>query len=291
MRNSLCAMVLSLVIIVAAKPASACMSMAKLDLEDIKYADVVVVGRIKNYEIVRSTDEYSEFLRNKYGQKDLLIDYARFNVSVDEVLVGQPPAVISVTWDNSTFGEPEKMKEEPYLIGLRKPGSKVPPLRGPSATILPSREPGSLTVLQAPCASAFIFEAKSIKAKVIREILDGVPKDDRTPLELRRESTLGHGDSIEDGIANSCLQKIVEVWNKNYPKEIRPKIYREAVVIFDIMSSGELLNQRISDAAGQNILAESILKSIKLASPCPGFPQEVKKRLDVISVIKIWERE
>ncbi|MDR0674176.1 MAG: hypothetical protein LBF93_11125 [Zoogloeaceae bacterium] len=163
--------VVSLAIILAAQPASACRMNAHLEPNDIKYADVVVVGRIANYEIVRPTDEVSEFMRKTYGQKDVLSDYARFDVLVDEVLVGQPPAVISVTWDNSTFSEPEKMEEGPYLIGLREPASQAPPLRGPSATILPSQEPGSLTVLQAPCAPAFIFEATSASAKTIRDIL------------------------------------------------------------------------------------------------------------------------
>lgn len=163
---------------------------ASLELDDIKYASVVVIGRIVDYEIVldqavrkkwkemleRSADKSTESWRLDSEQKRFLSDYARFKVLVDKVLVGQPPNVISVTWNNSTFGEPEKMKEGPYLIGLREPGSKSPPLRGPSATILPSPEPKSLTVLQAPCAPAFILEATSAEAKKIREMLGGAAK-------------------------------------------------------------------------------------------------------------------
>ena len=187
MRNCLCAMVMSLAIILAAKPASACLMAASLKPDDIKYASVVVIGRIINYEIVldqairkqrkemleRSADKSTEDWRLMSEREDFSSDYARFSVLVDEVLVGQPPNVISVTWDNSTFGEPEKMKEGPYLIGLREPGSKSPPLPGPSATF---PEPKSLTVLQAPCAPPFILEATSAKAKTIREMLGGAAK-------------------------------------------------------------------------------------------------------------------
>lgn len=190
MRNCLCATVISLATILAAKPASACLMAADLQLDDIKYAGVVVIGRIVDYEIVldqavrkerkdmleRSTDKSTEFWRSMSEQKHFLSDYARFKVLVDQVLVGQSPKVISVTWDNSTFGEPEKMEDGPYLIGLRQPGSKSPPLRGPSATILPSPEPKSLTVLQAPCAPAFIVEATSAEAKTIRKMLGGAAK-------------------------------------------------------------------------------------------------------------------
>ena len=188
--TSLCTMVMSMAIILAAKPARACLMVADLQLDDVKYASVVVVGRIVDYEIVldqavrkerkemleRSADKSAQYWRLMSEQKDFLSDYARFKVVVDEVLVGRPPKVISVTWDNSTFGEPEKMKDGRYLIGLRKPGSKSPPLRGPSATILPSPEPKLLTVLQAPCAPAFIFEATSSEAKTIKKKLSGAAK-------------------------------------------------------------------------------------------------------------------
>jgi hypothetical protein len=104
-------------------------------------------------------------------EKSLMSDYAAFEVQVDKVLLGKAPHRLSVTWDNSTFGEPKSMGAGPYLFALRRPSSPTPPLRGPSATILPNREPGSLTVLQAPCSSPFIFEGASRQAREIRQIL------------------------------------------------------------------------------------------------------------------------
>jgi hypothetical protein len=190
MRNCLCSMVMILATILAAKPANTCLAASGLKLDDIKYASVVVIGRIVDYEIVldqkvrqerkemldRSTNKSSEYWRMMSEQKHFLSDYARFRVLVDKVLVGNSPSIISVTWNNSTFGEPEKMKKGPYLIGLREPGSKSPPLRGPSATILPSPDPKSLTVLQAPCAPAFILESTSAEAKTIKKMLGGAAK-------------------------------------------------------------------------------------------------------------------
>lgn len=172
-RRSFLAVVASLSCLFVALPASACRAHASLELSDIQYASVVVVGRIQNYEIVQATDERSKFWRARSKSKKILSDYARFEVVVDEVLSGHPPQVIPVTWDNSTFGEPEAMKAVPYLIGLREPGSKAPPLRGPSATTLPTPEPESLTVLQAPCGQAFILETTSAEAQGIRSIVGG----------------------------------------------------------------------------------------------------------------------
>lgn len=196
MRNFLSAMMISLIIILVAQPASACMMMAGLRLSDIEYASVVVVGKITKYEIVRdmefrrrykeglerSPDKTSEYWKREYARatsetERFLNDYARFDVLVDDVLVGQASKVITVTWNNSTFGEPEKMKDGSYLIGLREPSSKSPPVRGPSATVLPAKEPESLIVLQAPCASAFIFEATSSEAQAVRNFLATLPKN------------------------------------------------------------------------------------------------------------------
>ena len=154
----------------AADRAHACMAQAPLELADIKYADVVVVGRISNYTIVR--DPYvSPQRRDSSKGASFLGDYAKFDVLIDEVLVGKAAQSVTVTWDNSTFGEPESMPSGPFLIALRDPRSRGLPLRGPSATILPNPEPSSLTVLQAPCSDPFIFASSSDRARTILQIL------------------------------------------------------------------------------------------------------------------------
>lgn len=162
--------------------ASACVTRARLDLADIKHADVVVIGRISDYEHVLDPDARKrredmmrtapEPLRAILGkQSSFLSDYVRFQVNVDEVLSGDAPNVFPVTWDNSTFGEPDTIKPGSYLIAVRKSEAQRPPLRGASATIMPTPEPDKMTVLQAPCASAFLFNAESEEAQGIRRIL------------------------------------------------------------------------------------------------------------------------
>jgi hypothetical protein len=189
MRNCLYAIAFSLSVILLAKPTNACMTMEAIKLDDIKYASVVVIGRITNYEVVLDQavrqerkkelarpnlpPEYRKALSR---QKSFMSDYAHFNVLVDEVLVGAPPQVLSVTWDNSTFGEPKKLDEGPFLIALRKQDAQTPPLRGPSATILPVPEPQSLTILQAPCAPPFMLKATSAETKKVRDLLSGGAK-------------------------------------------------------------------------------------------------------------------
>ena len=158
---------------------------ASRDLNDVKYADVVLIGRVRNYKIVRDEEfrkrmlanpKFSSDLRAYYeGHNTVISDYGQLEIEVSEVLAGKTPTRVSVTWSNSTFGNPEAMASGPYLMALCKARSKVPPLRGPSATVLPDPEPESLIVLQAPCAAPFIFDPTSDGARIVRAILAGQP--------------------------------------------------------------------------------------------------------------------
>ncbi len=162
--------------------AHACSVFVPSTLGDVSYADVVVIGRVDNYRIIRdeafrrrmlALPSLSMDMRKTYEdpKQSLLPDYARFDIQVEEVLIGRAPGRLSVRWNNSTFREPEQMVSGRYLIALRRPGSANPPLRGPSATISPSSDLDALTPVQAPCSSAFIFDAESEEARTVRGIL------------------------------------------------------------------------------------------------------------------------
>ncbi|MES2435699.1 MAG: hypothetical protein V4586_17960 [Pseudomonadota bacterium] len=167
----------------------ACATYAEMDYRDILRADLVVVGDVLQYEIIDPDPD---------PNKGRLLNYARFDVRVREVLAGPSsesvaprsradqrerttlykgslrPGHITVTWDNSTFGEPEDLKSEGYsgfLIALRDPVSPLLPLRSGSAFIAPTPEPEHYTVLQAPCSGAFIFEMDSLIAIALRQLL------------------------------------------------------------------------------------------------------------------------
>jgi len=174
---------LNLVTMVAAMPSVACMMPAERDLHDIKYADVVVVGRIVDYRIVRdpvARQRYRDMLARSPELREtmpkeprsFMTDYARFDIVVGEILRGKASDRLAVTWDNSTFGEADDLGSDAFLIALRDPKSPMPPLRGPSATVAPNPAPATLTVLQAPCAAPFIFESSSKEAAELRRMLD-----------------------------------------------------------------------------------------------------------------------
>ncbi len=171
----------ALAAVLLSAPAQACRMHAPLKLEDVRFAELVVVGRVANYRIVRDHEFRRRMLRSphltpemrrQYGPNSILMsDHARFDVLVDEVLVGTPPRRLTVTWSNSTFALPETMAAGPFVIALRRAGAPAPPLRGPSATIWGGGDPQALTLLQAPCSSAFMFAVASGEARTLRRML------------------------------------------------------------------------------------------------------------------------
>ncbi|MCW1431588.1 hypothetical protein OLX23_20950 [Novosphingobium sp. JCM 18896] len=158
--------------IFSTEPANACIDIAPFKFEDIRYADAIVVGRISNFHVVldqRARDDRAEMLKRPdlspeframmENQSGWITDYAEFDVNVHQTITGNVPRKLVVTWDNSTFSEPEVFPAGPYLIALRRPQSMIPPLRGGSATVLPTQRPDLFTVLQAPCAGVFILDS------------------------------------------------------------------------------------------------------------------------------------
>ncbi len=157
-------------------------------MNDIKLADVVVIGRIVDYQIVldpkaRENNRKSvEGIKNSKTSEPLsnvrrfISDYAKFDVLVEEVVKGTATERMTATWDNSTFGEPESIPPGPYLIAFRYAQSAAPPLGGPSAIIMPTPIPEVPTVLQALCARAFIFKSDSTEAIEARGLLRDATK-------------------------------------------------------------------------------------------------------------------
>jgi len=141
---------MALPLVLASEPAFACRFQREPNLNEIKQADVVVIGKITEYQVVRP--EGAGF-------------YSRFIVQVDQVIVGTASDRLPVTWENSTFGQPEKMAEGPYLIALHA-GSMASYITGS-----PHREPNVMSVLQEPCSRALMFDVSSNEARIMRDIL------------------------------------------------------------------------------------------------------------------------
>lgn len=147
----------------APTPASACITFAPFEFEDIRQADAVFVGSVERYEIVEYEDEGG-----------VARDYGLITVDVKRTIKGKVPDTVQLYWGNSTFALPDRLQAaNPSIFAAVRAESAGLPLRGPSATIFPSHRPELLQLLQAPCSGGFILPYAEDIDRDIRAILRG----------------------------------------------------------------------------------------------------------------------
>jgi hypothetical protein len=154
--------------------AQACLGPRGLNPDDVRIADLVVVGRIVNYEIVpegRRRPELISLASLSPRARQMLQDqlgyvnrHARFDIVVDEVLAGRSPRIVHAIWDNITSGEPAAAPGGRRLIALHP---AIIPGEGDGQSLRP--------VLQRPCAPAFILANAGDEADAVRRALGAPP--------------------------------------------------------------------------------------------------------------------
>jgi len=159
--------------------ASACMMIWPRKLEDVRRADVVVIGRISEYRFFRDEAFRQRMLispnirpemRDAYKDPNRIwwSDYGQFEIEVDQVLKGRAPKKLLVIMRGNTLPPPTQMEPGRYLVALHRP--RHSPSSEPIASS--SRDnPDMWTPLMQPCAGAFIFEADSSSTRTIQAIL------------------------------------------------------------------------------------------------------------------------
>lgn len=133
-------------------PAHACIIDDPFDIEDVRQADIVVVGRLANYRVVDRI--------------------AHFEIEVDEVLAGQSPQRLRVHWGSTArFSPAPVMPQGQFLVALHRLDLTKVLDRGWGRRGLAS---GDLMVLQEGCSPrAFFFNSVGENAATVRRILLG----------------------------------------------------------------------------------------------------------------------
>ena len=121
-----------------AAPAQACAVHEPLNLNGIRRADLVVIGRI---------------VGNRIGRDGV------FNVAVEQVLHGRAGRTIPVRFQFPGTTLPRSRPWNRYMIALQGPGTTRPPI--------------PFTIMQHICSDPYILEAGSARAAAARRLLPG----------------------------------------------------------------------------------------------------------------------
>ncbi|MFL0811372.1 MAG: energy transducer TonB [Agarilytica sp.] len=130
-------------------------------------------------------------------------------------------------------------------------------------------------------------EFSSLQAK-----LDKLKQDLARQPRIRRLTSVSTKASHDAAYLNGWAQKVEAVGNKNFPEAaLRERIFGNLRLSVMLLPNGRVENIEILQSSGHGILDEAALQIVKLASPFPSFPREVRLNTDKLEIIRTWRFE
>lgn len=137
--------------------AQACIEFMESSLEDIRRADVILVGNMVSYEIVERDSGHG------YPLEEGLL-----TINVARAIKGSAPSTVRLVWPNSSFAfPPDMLGFQPAIYaatydqsGFRRTGSPAP-------------QSSQLYLFQPPCSGSFTLPHSAADEDVVRHVLAG----------------------------------------------------------------------------------------------------------------------
>lgn len=107
---------------------------------------------------------------------------------------------------------------------------------------------------------------------------------------VRRISSASTRTAVEAAYINAWRNKVESLGNLNYPAAAsRRRLEGDLRVLVEIDSSGNLLDARVLDSSGSQVLDEAALHIVQLAAPYLPFPEEMRREMDVLQIVRTWQ--
>ena len=95
--------------------------------------------------------------------------------------------------------------------------------------------------------------------------------------------------AVEAEYIDSWIKKIERIGNINFPEEaIRRNMSGKLILNVTLDHAGRVVDSQIDVSSGFNILDKSALRIVKLASPYPPLPAEIRKKWDQLNITRTW---
>lgn len=95
--------------------------------------------------------------------------------------------------------------------------------------------------------------------------------------------------AVEAEYIDSWIKKIERIGNINFPEEaIRRNMSGKLILNVTLDHAGRVVDSQIDVSSGFNILDKAALRIVKLASPYPPLPAEIRKKWDQLNITRTW---
>lgn len=131
------------------------------------------------------------------------------------------------------------------------------------------------------------LEIASLEARLDTEQRDYA----RRPRVMRvtAASTLKSNDAA---YVQSWVNKVTRVGNLNYPDEARRRgVHGTLRLLVALWSNGTIKDVQVLESSGHKVLDQAAIRIVKLSAPFAPFPSELRKKKDVLEIIRTWSFE
>lgn len=91
---------------------------------------------------------------------------------------------------------------------------------------------------------------------------------------------------------DSWRQKVERIGNLNYPDEAKTKNLSGSLLLdVAINPDGSLRSVEIERSSGHRALDNGAIRIVRLASPFPPLPPDIRKEVDVLHILRVWQFE
>ncbi len=95
--------------------------------------------------------------------------------------------------------------------------------------------------------------------------------------------------AVEAAYINDWVQRVEGIGNLNYPAEAkRDRISGKLILNVLLDNTGKVLKVQVAVSSGSNVLDEAAIQIVKISSPFPPFPAEMRQQYDQLMITRTW---
>ncbi len=127
-------------------------------------------------------------------------------------------------------------------------------------------------------------------AQSVAEFAAASTEEEETEKQIRRISDEGTSSIEETFYLRSWLRKVRRIGQLNYPREAaEQKLYGTLSLYVSIAPDGSLVETRVLESSGHEILDKAAENIVKLAAPFAPFPASMRRDTDLLEIVRDWE--
>lgn len=88
---------------------------------------------------------------------------------------------------------------------------------------------------------------------------------------------------------DSFRRAVEEIGTRNFPqKALSEGIFGNVRLAVQLKPNGSVQNIEVTQSSGHRFLDEAAIQSVRLAAPFAPFPDEMRRNVDVLEIIRTW---